>query len=75
MYLRASLSLTIFIPQRKVKEGLTRIVLCIKKAQAEKLEEPEAHLTFLDFCFASASLTMYFEVFSGFHHLEPSLSS
>ena len=75
MYLRASLSLTKLIPKRKVKESLIRIVLCIKKAQAEKLQEPEAHLTFLDFCFASASLTMYFEVSSGFHHLEPRLSS
>jgi len=75
MYFRASLSLTKFIPKRKVKGGLIRIVLCMKKAQAEKLEEPETHLTCLNFYFASAPLTMYFEVLSGFHHLEPSLSS
>ena len=48
MHLRASLSLTMFFPQIKVKEVLIRTVLCI---QVEKLEEPEAsHFPCLPFC-------------------------
>lgn len=38
-----------------------RSVLYIMKVHKVRLEEPEANLISLDFCFASASFTMYLE--------------